>query len=209
MVYYGCVIVFILFRVQCMRTICLFSNPDGSMKLCHISLLFLTLCLSYDTYAMAIAVYIGNSNKGSTKNHSVQGNFAIQIFNAFNAMAIIVFDNSSVLTIVLCLCIRESLALISTMAMTKVIIVVFVIVVGFFKIAVSNWSPFITNGFKVVVTGEMAVFFAYVGLDAVAISIEECRNPYRNPLKDAWALCKYPIFATLNISEPIWQVFDF
>ncbi|KAJ4961994.1 hypothetical protein NE237_021904 [Protea cynaroides] len=74
------------------------------------------------------------------------------------------------------------------MALTKVIIVVFVIVVGFFKIAVSNWPPFVTNGFKAVMTGEMTVFFAYVGLDAMAISIEECRNPHRNPLKDAWAL---------------------
>ncbi|KAJ4970637.1 hypothetical protein NE237_003736 [Protea cynaroides] len=97
------------------------------------------------------------------------------------------------------------------MAMAKVIIVVFVIVVGFFKIVVrpvnsiwvlQNWSHFVTNGFKAVVTGEMAVFFAYAGLDAVAISIEECRNPHRNPLKDAWAL--FPDQDALNIFTGEW-----
>ncbi|KAJ4981290.1 hypothetical protein NE237_032127 [Protea cynaroides] len=148
--------------------------------------------LGYNTCATAIAVYIGNSNKGPTKNYWVQGNFANQIFGAFNALAIIVciivFGNArswmmttfqgmnfiaddlnefhvpsdeflvEILTIVLCLGIRESLALISIMATTKVIIVIFVIIVGFFKIVVSNWSPFVTNGFKAVANG-VVVFF--------------------------------------------------
>ncbi|KAJ4958589.1 hypothetical protein NE237_025700 [Protea cynaroides] len=93
----------------------------------------------------------------------------------------------AILTIVLRLGVRESLASTSIMAMTKVIIVIFVIVIGFFKIDVSNWYPLVTNGFKVAVTGDMVVFFAYK-FYTVVISIEECRNPQRNLPKDAWAL---------------------
>ena len=42
---------------------------------------------------------------------------------------------------------------------------------------VSNWSPFMPNGFKSVVTGATVVFFAYVGFDAVANSAEEAKRP--------------------------------
>ncbi|KAJ4955877.1 hypothetical protein NE237_012660 [Protea cynaroides] len=85
-----------------------------------------------------------------------------------------------VLTIILCLGVQESSALNSFMTMTKVIIVLVVIVVGSFKVDVSNWSPFVPNGFKAVVTGATVVFFAYVGFDAVANSAEESKRPQRD-----------------------------
>ncbi|KAJ4950122.1 hypothetical protein NE237_026954 [Protea cynaroides] len=86
----------------------------------------------------------------------------------------------AVLTIILCLGVQESSALNSIMTMTKVVIVIFVIVVGSFEIDVLNWSPFAPNGFKAVVTGATVVFFAYVGFDAVANSAEECKKPQRD-----------------------------
>lgn len=61
--------------------------------------------------------------------------------------------------------------------MLQIIIVLFVVTVGSFKIDVSNWSPFAPNGFKAILTGATVVFFAYVGFDAVANSAEESRKP--------------------------------
>ena len=59
----------------------------------------------------------------------------------------------------------------------QIIIVIFVVFAGVFEVDVSNWSPFMPNGFKSVVTGATVVFFAYVGFDAVANSAEEAKRP--------------------------------
>ena len=61
--------------------------------------------------------------------------------------------------------------------MMQIIIVIVVVFAGVFEVDVSNWSPFMPNGFKAVVTGSTVVFFAYVGFDAVANSAEEAKNP--------------------------------
>ncbi|KAG6432305.1 hypothetical protein SASPL_103880 [Salvia splendens] len=84
------------------------------------------------------------------------------------------------LTVVLCQGVGESSILNSIMTVTKVIIVIFVIIVGSFKVDVANWSPFAPNGAKSILTGATVVFFAYVGFDAVANSAEESKRPQRD-----------------------------
>uniref|UniRef100_A0A5B7BQD1 Cationic amino acid transporter C-terminal domain-containing protein n=1 Tax=Davidia involucrata TaxID=16924 RepID=A0A5B7BQD1_DAVIN len=84
------------------------------------------------------------------------------------------------LTIILCRGVGESSMLNSVMTTTKVVIVLFVIIVGAFKVDVSNWSPFAPNGVKAILTGATVVFFAYVGFDAVANSAEESKRPQRD-----------------------------
>jgi amino acid transporter len=74
----------------------------------------------------------------------------------------------------LCLSLFFGLMLVSIMQIVIVIVVVFA---GVFEVDVSNWSPFMPNGFKAVVTGATVVFFAYVGFDAVANSAEEAKSP--------------------------------
>lgn len=64
-----------------------------------------------------------------------------------------------------------------TWSLLQVLIVIFVIIVGAFKVDVSNWSPFAPNGAKSILTGATVVFFAYVGFDAVANSAEESKRP--------------------------------
>lgn len=59
----------------------------------------------------------------------------------------------------------------------QIVIVIVVIIAGAFKVDVDNWSPFVPNGFKEVLTGATVVFFAYVGFDAVANSAEESKRP--------------------------------
>ncbi|XP_057510591.1 cationic amino acid transporter 9, chloroplastic-like isoform X1 [Actinidia eriantha] len=84
------------------------------------------------------------------------------------------------LTIVLCRGVGESSVLNSVMTTAKIIIVIFVIIVGAFEVDVSNWSPFAPNGVKSILTGATVVFFAYVGFDAVANSAEESKRPQRD-----------------------------
>ncbi|KAL9175899.1 hypothetical protein ABFS82_02G142700 [Erythranthe guttata] len=84
------------------------------------------------------------------------------------------------LTLVLCRGVKESSILNSIMTVIKVLIVLFVIIVGAFKVDVSNWSPFAPNGPKSILTGATVVFFAYVGFDAVANSAEESKRPQRD-----------------------------
>ena len=67
--------------------------------------------------------------------------------------------------------------LFSILTVLQVVIVIFVIIIGAFKVDVENWSPFAPNGFKEILTGATVVFFAYVGFDAVANSAEESKRP--------------------------------
>jgi amino acid transporter len=43
-----------------------------------------------------------------------------------------------------------------------------------------NWSPFLPNGFEGVLKGVSAVFYAYIGFDAISTTAEECKNPQRD-----------------------------
>lgn len=62
----------------------------------------------------------------------------------------------------------------------KVIVVVLVILVGMFYVNPENWVPFAPNGLEGVMKGVSAVFFAYVGFDAVSTTAEECKNPQKD-----------------------------
>ncbi|MCJ1805330.1 MULTISPECIES: amino acid permease [Flavobacterium] len=63
------------------------------------------------------------------------------------------------------------------MVYLKLVVIVLVIVVGAFYIDIDNWTPFMPNGFKGVMAGVSAVFFAYIGFDAVSTLAEESKNP--------------------------------
>lgn len=75
---------------------------------------------------------------------------------------------------------RESRNLSNIMVFIKLAVVVLVIIVGFFYIDIDNWTPFMPNGFSGVMAGVSAVFFAYIGFDAVSTLAEEAKNPQRD-----------------------------
>jgi amino acid transporter len=62
----------------------------------------------------------------------------------------------------------------------KVGVILFVIVVGAFFVDTNNWTPFLPNGFEGVLKGTSAVFFAYIGFDAISTMAEETKNPQRD-----------------------------
>ena len=66
------------------------------------------------------------------------------------------------------------------MVIFKIIVIVFVIILGFYYVDTKNWDPFLPNGFKGVLAGVSAVFYAYIGFDAISTTAEECKNPKRD-----------------------------
>lgn len=76
----------------------------------------------------------------------------------------------------------------------KVSAIIFVIIAGAFFINIENWTPFIPEATKIVdgettheaygvagiVSGAAAIFFAYVGFDAVSTQAGEAKNPKKD-----------------------------
>nr|GLL31160.1 GABA transporter 1 [Ipomoea trifida] len=112
LVCYGAVIGNTLLGGQCLKTIYLLWNPNGSMKLYefvtifgvvmlilaqmpsfhslrYINLVSLILSLCYSACATVGSIYIGVSSKGPRRYYSLNGDNETRIFGNFNAVAII------------------------------------------------------------------------------------------------------------------------
>ena len=85
-----------------------------------------------------------------------------------------------ILTVVLVRGIRESAGANNLMVTVKIIAILIFIVAASRYIHVSNWKPFMPNGWQGVMTGGAIVFFTYIGFDSVSTAAEECRNPQRD-----------------------------
>ncbi len=103
-------------------------------------------------------------------------------------------------TVVLVVGIKESASFNAAMVIVKVLIVLFVIVVGAFYVNPKNWQPFAPFGFGGVsffgksvfggadaggqplgmLAGAAIIFFSYIGFDSVSTHSEEARNPQRD-----------------------------
>lgn len=80
--------------------------------------------------------------------------------------------------------IKESKRTANAMVMLKIIVLIFIALIGFWFIfsnnTIENWKPFFPNGMTGVLKGVSAVFFAYIGFDAISTTAEECSNPQRD-----------------------------
>ncbi|UYQ95272.1 amino acid permease [Chitinophaga horti] len=84
------------------------------------------------------------------------------------------------ITILAYIGIRESKKSANFMVGLKIVVLLAVIAVGVFYINTDNWVPFTPNGFSGIMKGVSAVFFAYIGFDAISTTAEECGNPQRD-----------------------------
>ncbi len=76
--------------------------------------------------------------------------------------------------------IKESKQSANFMVIFKIAVIIFVIVAGAFFVDTNNWRPFMPNGFVGVLKGVSAVFYAYIGFDAISTTAEECKDPQRD-----------------------------
>ncbi len=84
------------------------------------------------------------------------------------------------ITAVVYIGIKESKNFANGMVLFKVIVILIVIAIGIFYVVPGNWTPFAPNGVSGVLKGVSAVFFAYIGFDAISTTAEECKNPQKD-----------------------------
>lgn len=118
---------------------------------------------------------------------------------------------------------KESRNASNAMVVVKLAVIMLVLAVGIFYVDTKNWNPFAPNGVSGVLKGVSAVFFAYIGFDAISTTAEECKNPQRDlPRGMMWAIiiCTILYVAialvltgivksdTLAVGDPLAFVFD-
>lgn len=84
------------------------------------------------------------------------------------------------LTVLLCIGIKESARFNAVMVLIKLAVVLFVIFAGIPWVQPANWTPFFPFGVGGVFQGAALIFFAYIGFDAVSTAAEEVKNPQRD-----------------------------
>lgn len=118
--------------------------------------------------------------------------------------------------------IKESKRTTNAMVILKMAVIILVIIAGAFYVKPENWSPFLPNGISGVLSGTAAVFFSYIGFDAISTTAEECQNPQRDLPKGmfnsliactiiyviiALVLTGMVSYKTLNVGDPLAYVF--
>jgi len=118
---------------------------------------------------------------------------------------------------------KESRNASNAMVIVKLAVILLVLAVGVFYVDTENWNPFAPNGISGVLKGVSAVFFAYIGFDAISTTAEECKNPQRDlPRGMMWAIIICTIlyiaialvltgivkYNTLAVGDPLAYVFD-
>ncbi|MBU6152834.1 MAG: amino acid permease [Bdellovibrionales bacterium] len=83
-------------------------------------------------------------------------------------------------TVVVYIGIQESKRVANAMVGLKILVLLLVVGLGAFYVKPENWSPFAPNGISGVMKGVSAIFFAYIGFDAISTTAEECKNPQRD-----------------------------
>ena len=85
-----------------------------------------------------------------------------------------------IITVILVVGIRESASANNAMVCVKIVAILIFVVAASRFIHVSNWKPFMPNGWQGVLTGGAIVFFTYIGFDSVSTAAEECKNPQKD-----------------------------
>jgi APA family basic amino acid/polyamine antiporter len=117
---------------------------------------------------------------------------------------------------------KESRNASNVMVVVKLAVILLVLAVGIFYVDTNNWDPFAPNGVNGILKGVSAVFFAYIGFDAISTTAEECKNPQRDlPRGMMWAIIICTIlyiaialvltgmvnYKELNVGDPLAFVF--
>ena len=164
------------------------------------------------------AALVGTAGEGTDAWNTAPRLGQLRVIFDLPALAI-----NALITALVYVGVKESRNASNIMVMVKLAIVALVIVVGAWHIDIDNWTPFMPHGFGGVMAGVSAVFFAYIGFDAVSTLAEESRDPQRDlPRSMTWSLviCTtlYILLALvltgmvpfdqLGVSDPLAEVFE-
>jgi basic amino acid/polyamine antiporter, APA family len=129
----------------------------------------------------------------------------------------------ALITYIIFIGIKESRSASNIMVILKLAVIFFVIVLGAYYVNPGNWTPFTPEGFGGIMKGVSAVFFAYIGFDAISTTAEECKNPQRDLPRGmiysliictviyvclALVLTGMVNYKSLNVGDPMAMVFD-
>ena len=129
----------------------------------------------------------------------------------------------ALITAVVFVGIKESRGLSNVMVIIKLAVIFLVIVLGAYYVNPENWKPFTPNGIGGILKGVSAVFFAYIGFDAISTTAEECKDPQRDlPRAMIYALIICTVlyillalvltgmvnYTQLNVGDPLAKVFE-
>ncbi len=194
------------------------------------------LCLDYFTaknnYEQVLAFLISGTSVDEIKNAPstaglIEGYTAYggapEIFGMkiiFDLPALII---NVLITMLVYRGIKESRNASNLMVLIKIVVVLLVIFVGAFYIDTKNWNPMLPNGISGLLKGISAVFFAYIGFDAISTTAEECRNPQRDLPRGilysiiictvlyvaiALVITGMVNYSELNVGDPLAYVFE-
>ena len=90
------------------------------------------------------------------------------------------FGIVAVITYIALIGIRETARANTTLAVGKLLIIAFFLVLGAWHVKPENWTDFAPNGMAGISAAAAIIFFAYIGFDAVSTASEEARNPQRD-----------------------------
>ncbi|MFY7652469.1 MAG: amino acid permease [Chitinophagaceae bacterium] len=129
----------------------------------------------------------------------------------------------AIITLLAYVGIKESKKTTNLMVVFKIIVIILIIIVGAFYVKPTNWTPFLPEGFGGVLAGVSAVFYAYIGFDAISTTAEECKNPQKDlPRGMIYSLIICTIlyilialiltgmvhYKELKVNDPLAYVFD-
>lgn len=75
---------------------------------------------------------------------------------------------------------KESVIVNRILVSIKLVVIFIFVVIAVPNIKMENYQDFMPFGWTGVLSGSAAIFFAYLGFDAVATTAEECKNPKRD-----------------------------
>ena len=129
----------------------------------------------------------------------------------------------ALITAVVFVGIKESRAMSNIMVIIKLVVIFLIIVLGAYYAHPDNWTPFTPNGISGILKGVSAVFFAYIGFDAISTTAEECKDPQRDLPRGmiysliictvlyvllALVLTGMISYTRLNVGDPLALIFE-
>jgi basic amino acid/polyamine antiporter, APA family len=129
----------------------------------------------------------------------------------------------ALITYIVFIGIKESRSASNIMVIIKLAVIFLVIVLGAYYVQPENWKPFTPNGISGILKGVSAVFFAYIGFDAISTTAEECKDPQRDLPRGmiysliictvlyvllALVLTGMVKYTMLNVGDPLALIFE-